>query len=242
MKASWVVVAIVAVLLVGCTSEPTPQDLAEAQRIRQETADAAAAAAQQRAATAVEIQAAEATLPARVARDAMLQTAIGLAGALGLGILVVGGSVALVEALRVRASTVYPNAAGQYPIVVKYNGLVGQTMVIDPSRAPGPVTIIQAPNRMQARVAGAEPQVAQPIGTDHQTQARITTQAQAAGLLVAATRQNADPRGRQMTEPVVQAAFRSEVLPAVPEPIMLDAARVPHVERLLAEPLQEVEG
>lgn len=234
----WVVVAALALLfLTAC--EPSPQDLAEAQRIRQETADAAAAAAQQRQAAAVEIETAQRTLPARVARDNMLQMALGVAGALGLGILVVGGSAALVSWLGVRASVVFPNAAGQYPIVVKYNGLTGQTVVVDPSRSPGPVTIIQAPNRMQARIAGGSPQVAQPIGMDHQTQARITTQAQAAGLLVAATRKNADPRGRQMTEPVVQAAFRSEALPVVPEPIMLDATRAPHIERLLAGPVAE---
>lgn len=232
----WVVVAIAALLLVGCSGEPSPQDLAEAQRLRQETADAAAAAAQQRQAAAVEIEAAQRTLPARVARDAMIETAIGVAGALGLVILVVGGSAALVAWLQVRASVVYPNSAGQYPIVVKHHGLVGQVVVVDPSRMLGPVTIIQAPNKAQASVAGAEPRVALPVGTDHQTQARITSQAQAAGLLVAATRQGADPRGRQMTEPVVQAAFRSEALPAVPEPILLDASRVPHIERLLAEP------
>lgn len=232
----WVVVAIAALLLVGCSGEPSPQDLAEAQRLRQETADAAAAAAQQRQAAAVEIEAAQRTLPARVARDAMIETAIGVAGALGLVILVVGGSAALVAWLQVRASVVYPNSAGQYPIVVKHHGLVGQVVVVDPSRMLGPVTIIQAPNKAQASVAGAEPRVALPVGTDHQTQARITSQAQAAGLLVAATRQGADPRGRQMTEPVVQAAFRSEALPAVPEPILLDASRVRHIERLLAEP------
>lgn len=237
----WVVVAALALLfLTAC--EPTPQDQAEAQRIRQETADAAATAAQQRQAAAVEIEAAERTLPARVARDNMLQMALGVAGALGLGILVVGGSAALVSWLGVRASVVFPNAAGQYPIVVRHNGTTGQTMVYDPSRALGPVAVIQTPNRVQAKIAGGEPQVALPIGTDHQTQARITSQAQAAGLLVAATRKNADPRGRQMTEPVVQAAFRSEVLPVVPEPIMLDATRAPHIERLLAEPVGEVEA
>lgn len=229
------VAAVAFALLVLAACEPTPQDQAEAQRIRQETADAAAAAAQQRQAAAVEIEAAQRTLPVRVARDAMLQTAIGLAGALGLGILVVGGSVVLVEALRVRASTVYPNSAGQYPIVVRHSA-TGQTVVYDPSRALGPVAVIQAPGRVASRLAGGEPRVSLPVGTDHQTQARITSQAQAAGLLVAATRKDADSRGRQMTEPVVQAAFRSEVLPVVPEPVMLDATRAPHIERLLAEP------
>lgn len=235
---TWVVVVVVAMLTLAACA-PTPQDQAEAQRIRQETADAAAAAAQGRQAAAVEIEAAQRTLPARVARDAMLQTAIGLAGALGLMVLVVGGAAAVAAWMNVRASVVYPNSAGQYPIVVKHNGLTGQTLVYDPSRALGPVAVVTAPNAVQRRLVGGEPVVSLPIGTDHQTQARITSQAQAAGLLVAATRKNADPRGRQMTEPVVQAAFRSEVLPVVPEPIMLDASRVSHVERLLAEPVAD---
>lgn len=240
MKTYWVVVAIVAVLLVGCASKPTPQDLAEAQRIRQQTADAAAAAAQQRQAAAVEIQAAEATLPARVARDAMFQTAIGVAGALGLIILAVGGSSAVAAWLNVRASVVYPNGAGQYPIVVKHSGLTGQTMVYDPSRALGPVAVVTAPNAVQRRLVGGEPIASLPIGTDHQTQARITTQAQAANLLVAATRKNADPSGRAMTQPVVAGAFSSAALPpAVPEPMLLEASRVPHIERLLAEPVRD---
>jgi hypothetical protein len=231
----WVVATIAVLLLAACTGEPTPQDSAEAQRMRQETADAAAAAAQQRQAVAVEIEAAERTLPARVARDAMLQTALGIAGALGLVILAAGGSVALVAWLQVRASTVYPNSAGQYPIVVRHNGLTGQTMVYDPSRMHGPVAVISAPNRAQVRLVGGEPQAALPLGTDHGTQTRITTQAQAAGLLVAATRRDADPRGRLMTEPVVQAAFRQELPPAVPEPILLKASQASHIERLLGE-------
>lgn len=239
MKSRWVVV-VMALLLIGCAGEPTPQDQAEAQRIRQETADAAAAASQQRQAAAVEIEAAQRTLPARVARDAMVQTALGAAGGLGLAILIVGGAVVLVEALRVRASMVFPNGAGQYPIVVRHNGLTGSTMVYDPSRMLGPIAVISTPNRAQAQLAGGEPQAALPLGTDHGTQVRITTQAQAAGLLVAATRCDADPRGRAMTEPVVQAAFRTELPPAVPEPIMLEASQVPHIERLLAAPSEDL--
>jgi hypothetical protein len=230
----WVAVAIMALLLAACTSEPTPQDLAEAQRMRQETADAAAAAAQQRQAAAVEIEAAQRTLPARVARDAVLQLAIGIAGALGLGILVVGGALVLVEALRVRASVVYPNTAGQYPIVVRHSAVTGQTVVYDPARALGPVGIIQAPGRIAARLAGSEPRVSLPVGTDHRTQAQITTQAQAAGLIVAATRQGADPSGRAMTQPVVQGAFGGGALPpSVPDVVMLEPAQLPHIERLL---------
>lgn len=236
----WVAVAIIALLLAACTNEPTPQDLAEAQRMRQETADAAAAAAQQRQAVAVEIKAAERTLPARVARDAMIETAVGIAGALGLVILVVGASAAAVAWLQVRASVVYPNAAGQYPIVVRHNGLTGQTMVYDPSRMHGPVAVISAPNRAQVRLVGGEPQAALPLGTDHGTQTRITTQAQAAGLLVAATRGDADPRGRLMTEPVVQAAFRQELQPAVPEPVLLEPGQASHIGRLLAEPEEDL--
>ncbi len=203
----WVVVVVAVLLLAGCASEPTPQDVAEAQRMRQETADAAAAAAQQRQAVAVEIEAAQRTLPARVARDALIQLAVGIAGALGLGVLVVGGAAVLIEALRVRASVVYPNAAGQYPIVVRHSAITGQTVVYDPSRALGPVGVIQTPNRIAARLANVEPRVSLPVGTDHRTQAQITTQAQAAGLIVAATREGADPSGRAMTQPVVQGAF-----------------------------------
>lgn len=233
----WAVAIVALWALAACA--PSPQDYAEAEKISQQTADAAAAAAQQRQAYAIEIQAAERTLPARVARDAMIQTALGVAGALGLGILVVGGSAALVAWLGVRASIVFPNSAGQYPIVVRH-GAAGQTVVYDPSRALGPVAVIQAPNRVQAKIAGGDPRVALPVGTDHQTQARITTQAQAAGLIVAATRKSADPSGRAMTQPVVQAAFRSEALPpAVPEPVLLEASRVSHIERLLAEPVAE---
>lgn len=231
-------VAVVAILVLGACA-PTPQDYAEAERVQQETADAAAAAAQARAAYAVEIEAAERTLPARVARDAMIQTALGVAGALGLIVLAVGCSAALAAWMSVRASIVYPNAAGQYPIVVRHNGTTGQTMVYDPSRALGPVAVIQTPNRMQARIAGGEPRVALPVGTDHRTQTQITTQAQAAGLIVAATRKDANPQGRALAEPVVRQAFGGDALPpAVPDVVMLEPARVAHIDRLLAEPVE----
>lgn len=234
----WAVAIVALWALTACA--PSPQDYAEAEKINQQTADAAAAAAQAREATAVEIEAARQTLPVRVARDAMLETAIGIAGALGLCVLVIGGAAAFVSWLHVRASVVYPNSAGQYPIVVKHNGLVGQTLVVDPSRMHGPISIIQAPNRVQARVSGSEPRVSLPIGTDHQTQARITTQTQAANLIVAATRKGADPSGRALTQPVVTSVFGGGALPpAVPEPVLLEASKVSHIERLLAEPVAD---
>lgn len=230
----WVAVVVMALLLASCAGEPSPQDLAEAQRMRQETADQAAAAAQAREAYAVEIEAARQTLPARVARDAIIQ----VAGAFALAVLVVGGAAAVVSWLGVRASIVYPNAAGQYPIVVRHSA-TGQTVVYDPSRALGPVAVIQAPNRVQRQVSGGDPVVSLPVGTDHRTQAQITTQAQAAGLIVAATRKGADPSGRAMTQPVVQGAFGGGALPpAVPDVVMLEAAQLPHIERLLGEPVE----
>jgi len=153
-------------------------------------------------------------------------------------VLTVGGSAALAAWMGVRASIVYPNAAGQYPIVVRH-GADGKTVVYDPSRALGPVAVIEAPNRVQQRIAGGEPRVALPVGTDHRTQAQITTQAQAAGLIVAATRRDANPQGRALAEPVVRQAFGSDGLPpAVPDVVMLEPARVAHIDRLLTEPVE----
>ena len=234
--ARWVVAVVTIVVMASCA--PSQQDYADADRIRQQTADEAAAAAQRRQAEAVEIEAAQRALPARVARDAMLQGAIGLAGALGLMVLLVGGAAAVVAWLNVRASVVYPNRAGQYPVVVKHNGVTGQTLVYDPSRAVGPVAVISAPNIVQQRLLGSGESVAAlPIGTDHETQARITTQAQAANVIVAATRNGAESSDRMMTQRVVSAAFSSGGLPlAVPEPVVLEPGRARHIERLLEGP------
>lgn len=198
--------------LAGCAAQPSPQDYAEARAIEQRTADEAAQAALARAQAQVALHAAEDARAARTARYVLVDLGIGL-GAL---ILLVGGALAAAAWLYKQASTVYPNAAGQFPLIVQRDRLSGETIVHDPARMLGPAAIYSSQDRVRRWVRHEPAALHAPVATDHLTQARITSQAQAAGLLVAATRGSAAPQARPMVEAVARQAFGEQALPRMP--------------------------
>lgn len=219
---------IVALSLAGCAVQPSPQDYAEAQAIEQRTADEAAQAALERAQAQVELHAAEDARAARTARYVLVDLGLGL-GAL---VLLVGGALAAATWLHKQASTVYPNAAGQFPLIVQRDGLTGETIVHDPSRMLGPAAIYSSQDRVRRWVRAEPAALNAPVATDHLTQARITSQAQAAGLLVAATRGSAAPQARPMVEAVARQAFGDQALPRMPVVEVIEGSTDPrsHVD------------
>ena len=212
---------IMAAMMVGC-GEPKPQDYAEADRVRQEAADRAADAAVARAAAQAE---AAGTVPSAVARNTLVNVGLGV----GAAILSVGAALALGAWLHRRAATVYPNAAGQYPLVLEKNRRTGEVMVHDANRALGASTLYTP--------AGQAPrQVSAPLAADSATQAQITTQAQAHQLLVAGTRKAGSPADtHQVAQAISENAFRSGGgLPRMPSvQVIADPRRESHLNRLL---------
>lgn len=167
-----------------------PQNQARATAIAQEALDAAAARAIERQAQLAQAQAVQAAKPAMTARNTMMAFGVG-AFVLILG---VGSSFALIAWLNKRATSVYPNASGQYPVIIKktWDGVI----VHDANRAIGPTTVYTVPS-LQAGVAQrlGLPVVgevnAQGQAASEQAHIQITSQAQAVSALSAITR----PRG-----------------------------------------------
>lgn len=215
---------IVICCLAGCAAPPSPQDYAEAEAIRQRSADEAAHAAIDRAQAAVTLGAAQDAQPSLTARYVLLNLGAGLGGLL----LLVGGALAVAAWLYKQASTVYPNAAGQYPLIVQRSRLTGETIIHDPARMLGPAAIYTSHDRMRRWVQAEPAELQAPVATDHVTQARITSQAQAAGLLVAATRGSAAPQARPMVEAVARQAFGENALPRMPVVEVIEGSSDPH--------------
>jgi hypothetical protein len=101
----------------------------------------ALAAADEAAARELELQAAEAAGPALALRNTLAALGIGI----GTLVLTVGLAFTAVAWVGKRASAVYPNSAGLYPVTVRrmWNGV---TIVHDPNRVLGPTTIYTAPS------------------------------------------------------------------------------------------------
>lgn len=80
------------------------------------------------------------------AASAVLRNTLAYFG-VGVGVLIlaVGSAFAVVAWINKRATSVYPNSAGLYPVIVKrsWNGV---TIVHDPNRALGPTTIYTTPS------------------------------------------------------------------------------------------------
>lgn len=216
----WVAMAVVAALLLaGCNK---PQDYAAADGMRQKSADASADAAVIRAAREAELAA---SMPTTVARDGLVNVGVGV----GAAILAIGGALAVVAFVRRRAVSVYPNAAGQYPLVVERDWRTGNMLVHDPNRALGASTLYTG--------AGQKPMlVSAPMGADVGVQAQITTQAQAHQLLVAGTRTAAAPADPiAVARTISENAFRSvDGLPRMPSiRVIADPRRESHLSGLL---------
>ncbi len=143
----------------------------------------------------VEAQAAAQAQSALVVRNWLTALGVGLGGA----ILCVGLATALTAWVNKKACSIYPNAAGQYPVLVK--PVTGGVIVHDPNRAIGPTTIYTLPNLPGAVAERAgwplgKVQVEAPLSAGEAAHIQIASQAQAVGLMAAVTR----PQGWPVSE------------------------------------------
>jgi hypothetical protein len=95
-----------------------------------------------------------------------------LGGGVALAVLFIGSAFAVVAFLNVRARVLYPNAAGQFPILIERR-FSGQLVALDLSRSLGPLSVIEHDGRAAFALPGSEAVALQ-----------LATQAQAAGVLV----------------------------------------------------------
>jgi hypothetical protein len=180
----------------------------------------------------VEAEAVRSALPAATLRNTLMYMGVGV-GAL---VLVVGSAFACVAWLNKRATSVYPNNAGQYPVIVKRTW-GGVTIVHDPNRALGPTTIYTTPS-----VAGWVWDKARPLAAAQFPAAggegsllQLATQAQAIGLMAAATRKSGSEDTARHVEQLAQALINRPVISAPLPPVQVSPLEVSHVERLLLE-------
>ncbi len=157
-------------------------------------------------------------LPAATLRNALIYTGIGV----GVLVLAVGSAFAIVAWLNKRATSVYPNCAGQYPVIVKrsWNGV---TIVHDPNRALGPTTIYTTPSvvgQLLRQSQTAQAQFPQP-GSEEAVR-QITTQAQA-GQVMAALAHGA--RGN----PSLQQAAADKIVHAADPKALMESAIHPQL-------------
>jgi hypothetical protein len=139
--------------------------------------DAAQARAAQARASAAEAVAAQAWVEARAAEQSQEQMAqAARIRVLGLNIAAavacVGLALALVTWANVRARVVYPNASGQYGLLVDRRRN-GELWVLDPARMLGPALIVEDANLA----------VHAPLSAPVEAHLQLATQAQAAGVM-----------------------------------------------------------
>lgn len=209
-----------------------PQAEAQATRTAQLAADEAAAREIERQAQQAEADAAMAARPAMAARNAMAA----LAGGAGALVLVVGGAFALVAWLNKRATAVYPNAAGQYPVIVRRGW--GWITFHDPNRGLGPAAVYKTPTmldqlasvvlalRTGAQLERQQPEASFPAPGSEGAMVQIASQAQA-GQVAAA--QNRWPRLPNVVGGRISVSERGASgladSPTLPEP----ASRMPQI-------------
>jgi len=135
----------------------------------------------------VEAEAARNALPAITLRNTLIYTGSGV----GVVVLLVGSAFAVVAWMNKRATAIYPNTAGLYPVIVKrsWNGV---TIVHDPNRALGPTTLYTTPGLASMAfdklgLPCEQPMAAFPSPGSEQAMLQVATQAQAVGLMTAAT-------------------------------------------------------
>jgi hypothetical protein len=183
------------------------QSAREAQTVKATaTAQAIVAFAAQQQADKIKSQADIERTKAEAEQNALPAASAGKAlGYFGLGagalVLAVGLAFGVVAWVNKRAATVYPDARGQFPVIVR-RGL-GWVAFHDPNRALGPATVVRTPTALDA-LAGvaiatvkalkqgdtpslptAEPAAAFPLPGSEPTMLQVATQAQAAQVRIA---------------------------------------------------------
>lgn len=170
-----------------------PQSEAQATRTAQLAMDEAAQRAIQRQMLQAEAEAAQATTPILAVRNALLAVGVGAGGL----VLAVGAAFAAVAWLNKRATSIYPNSAGQYPLITRRG--FGWVVVHDPNRGLGPAAVYRTPtlldtlasavwvkDRKLAQAPG--PSADFPPTASESTMLQVASQAQAIGLMAAVTR------------------------------------------------------
>lgn len=205
-----------------------PQAEAQATRVALLAADEARARSIEMDAAQVETDAVEDAKAALVARNVMVAMAMGV-GAL---VLVIGGAFVVLAWMGKRATAIYPNAAGQYPVIVRRG--FGWITFHDPNRGLGPAAVYKVPTLLDQVAAVAlaiaerrAPQLPAPAAdfpatAQEGTMAQIATQAQA-GQVAAA--QNKWPKSPLWLGRLTQGGRGGDEPPVVIEP----AARMPQI-------------
>lgn len=182
----------------------------------------------------------------QAAADARLATAtsnamIAIAGGIAALIVATGGAMALIAWISKRATSVYPNAAGQYPVIIRRG--FGWVTFHDPNRSLGPAAVYRTPTLLDIVIGAikSQPQsvAAQfPASADNQTMTQIATQAQAIGLMAAATRPQgllSAQRPVEQTAQLVQAITNKPTASLPPTRVATaDQWRI-HVDQMLLE-------
>lgn len=156
---------------------------------------------------------------------------VGSLSALALVALAWGLSRALVIGAYVKAATIWPNKAGQLPLI--QTGGPGWKAIVDPNRSPGPVTTFNTPTIVE-RLRGRPDQlpaleVKTPLQISEAGHLQLAAQATAATMVAAATRY------KEATTPAnVSDAVRSVATTTIAAPLPVIRRIEPsHVEALL---------
>jgi hypothetical protein len=178
-------------------------------------------------------EAARNALPAATLRNALIYTGTGT----GVLVLAVGCAFAAVAWLNKHATSVYPNSAGMYPVIVKrsWNGV---TIIHDPNRALGPTTIYTTPGPANLLLKKAEqkPAAQFPMAGSEGAMLQLATQAQAIGLVAAATRNNhGDESNMRQAGQLAQTLISRPAICAPLPPVRVSSLEASRVERLLLE-------
>ena len=226
--------ALVVVIMSGSATVGNRQDAAAAEAYQRQLAaqasEAEAKAAKAWVDTQTEQQAADSILAGKeITHLGLSATVIILltGGATALSIIGIGGALAAVRWAHRKATTIYPNQSGQWPIILfggKDSAGHAWSIAHDPNRSLGPITIHQLTEQ-------ARPFTEFPTPADATTMAQITTQAQAINL-VAANGQSNHPT-QATTERFIGSMLRPRPadLPEI-RPSQWDTS---HVDRLLLE-------
>jgi hypothetical protein len=166
------------------------------------------------------------------ARVAALEVVF-IGGALILVGLAVGLTYAAITKAVTSARTIYPNQAGQMPLV-RIAG-PGWSGYLDPNRSPGAVTILKSPPavpRLAARVIGElpPPQVLTPLPVSEPATVQVAAQATALGMTAGATRHPTSSRANMIG--AVEAVAMPKIMTARPLPPVEDEDP-DHIDRLL---------
>jgi len=160
-------------------------------------------------------------------------TVVFVGGALILVGLAVGLTYAAITKAVTSARTIYPNQAGQMPLV-RIAG-PGWSGYLDPNRSPGAVTILKSPPavpRLAARVIGElpPPQVLTPLPVSEPATVQVAAQATALGMTAGATRHPTSSRANMIG--AVEAVAMPKIMTARPLPPVEDEDP-DHIDRLL---------